>query len=198
MIRTIRRTTAHRALGAAGLLVTGAVLLTGCSSSSSATATASPSATASTASAGGSGSAQFTAYRQCLSQHGVTLPSGRPSGQRSHNPSAHPSHSGGYGGGGYGGGFGFGGGASESPAMQAAQKACAADAPKGGFGRGGGAAGSSALVAFESCMKSNGVTVTGGMRSLATTDPKTAAALKVCKVLLPTRGGANPSATPSA
>jgi hypothetical protein len=208
MIRTIRRTTAHRALAAVGLIVSGAVVLTGCSSGSSSTASASasPSANSSAsagAGAGGRNSAQFTAYRQCLTQHGVTLPtghfSGRPSGGFSGRPSGRPS--GGFGGGGFGGG-GFGG-ASANPSEAAAAKACASLAPKGGFGGGGfgGAGGSSALVAFTGCMKSNGVTVTDQqLRSLASsTDPKTVAAYKICKALLPTRGthGASPSATPS-
>ena len=202
MIRTIRRSTAQRALAAAGILASGALLLTGCSSSSPKTATAAASASASTG-AGGSGSAQFTAYRTCLSQHGVTLPTGRPSGHFTGRPSGRPtdrpsgSHTGGYGGG-FGGGFGFGG-ASANPSEAAAAKACASLMPKGGFGgRGGGAAGGTAMAAFTSCMKDNGVTVTGGLRGLSTTDPKTAAALKICKPLLPTRGsGPSPSATPS-
>ncbi|QMU66904.1 hypothetical protein [Streptacidiphilus sp. P02-A3a] len=200
MIRTIRRTTAHRGLIAAGVLVSGAVLLTGCSSSS--TASASSSSTPA-AGASSSGSSQFTAYRTCLSQHGVTMPSGHFSGRPSGRPSDRPSgsHSGGYGGGYGGGGFGFGGGASANPTMAAAAKACASLAPKGGFG-GGGAGGSSALVAFIGCMKSNGVTVTDQqVRSLSTsTDPKTVAAYKVCDALLPTRGSKGPGAgaSPSA
>ncbi len=197
MIRTIRRTTAHRGMIAAGVLVSGAVLLTGCSSSSTANASSS---SAPSASASSGGSTQFAAYRTCLSQHGVTMPSGhfsgRPSGRPSDRPSGYPSHSGGYGGG-FGGGFG---GASANPSMAAAAKACASLAPKGGFG--GGAGGSSALVAFIGCMKSNGVTVTDQqVRSLSTsTDAKTVAAYKVCSALLPTRGSRSPSAgtSPSA
>jgi len=199
MIRTISRTTANRALAATGLLVSGAVLLTGCSSSSP--SSASPAASSSPSAAASGAASQFTAYRQCLSQHGVTMPTGRPSGHFSGRPSGRPSgsHSGGYGGGGYGGGFGFGGGASANPTEAAAAKACASLAPKGGFG-GGGAGGSTALVAFTGCMKDHGVTVTGGTRGMNTTDPKTAAALAICKALLPTRGTHSPAAstTPSA
>ncbi|MFC1410578.1 hypothetical protein ACEZCY_15075 [Streptacidiphilus sp. N1-12] len=191
-----------RALAAAGIVSLGALLLSGCSSSSAKTATAQPSAS-------GSGSAQFSAYRDCLAKHGVTMPtgrpggfggnrSGRPSGGFSRNPSFHPSNrpSGGYGGGGFGG---FGG-ASANPSAQAALKACASLAPQGGFGgRGGGGAGNTALAAFTSCMKDHGVTLpaNGGLRSLNTADPKTAAAYKVCKALLPTPG-ATPAPTPTA
>ena len=196
MTRTISRTTANRGLAAAGLLVTGAMLIAGCSSSSSSSKTASASVSPSASS---SGAAQFTAYRQCLTQHGVTMPTGNPSGR----PSGRPS--GGYGGGsGGGGGYGggFGGGASANPSESAAAQACASLRPsgQGGFGGGGGAAGgSSALTAFISCMKSNGVPVTDQqVRSLSSsTDAKTVAALKVCKPLLPTGPGGAPSSSPS-
>jgi hypothetical protein len=185
-----------RALAAAGIVSLGALLLTGCSSSSAKTATAQPSASAS-ASASASGAAQFTAYRNCLSQHGVTLPSGRPSGGFSRNPSDRPSNrpSGGYGGGGFGG-------ASANPATQAAMKACASLAPAGGFG-GGRGVGGTALAAFTSCMKDHGVTVSPSGRPgmVNTADPKTAAAYKVCAALLPAPGsgaaGATPPATPA-
>ena len=200
-----------RALAAAGIVSLGALLLSGCSSSSPTTAAAQPSASGSAA-----GGAQFTAYRNCLSQHGVTMPTGRPgggnfsrnpsdrpSGGFSRNPSFRPSDrpSGGYGG---GGGFGFGG-ASANPSAQAALKACASLAPKGGFGgRGGagagGAGGGTALAAFSSCMKDHGITVpaNGGLRSLNTADAKTAAAYTICKALLPTPGGGAAGATPPA
>jgi hypothetical protein len=124
------------------------------------------------------------AYRDCLSQHGVNLPTARPTG--------------GFGGGGGGGGFGFGGGASANPTMQAAMQACASLRPTGGFGGGRGGFNSSAMAAFRSCMKDHGVTLpsNGGFRALNnTTDPKTAAAYNTCKPLMPTR---SPGAAPSA
>ena len=199
MINSLSRTTAHRALAAAGLLASGAMLLTACSSSSSATATAASSAGASASSAAGNGMA---AYRTCLSQHGVTLPSGRPSGSFSHNPNApRPSHSSGYGGGYGGGGYGGYGGASANPSTAAAMQACASLRPKGGGFGGGKGLGGTALAAFTSCMKDNGVTVNAaGLGALLkSTDAKTVAALKVCKPLLPTRGGNGaPSPSPSA
>ncbi|MHA6761668.1 hypothetical protein [Streptacidiphilus sp. PAMC 29251] len=184
-----------RALAAAGIVSLGALLLSGCSSSSPKTVAAQPSAS-------GSGSAQFSAYRDCLAKHGVSMPTGRPGGF-SRNPSDRPSGgfsrnpsdrpSGGYGGGGFGG-------ASANPSAQAALKACASLAPAGGFGggRGGGGAGGTALVAFNSCMKDHGITLpaNGGLRSLNTADPKTAAAYKVCKALLPTPGS-TPAPTPT-
>jgi hypothetical protein len=83
--------------------------------------------------------------------------------------------------------------------MQAAMQACASVRPSGaaGFG-GGGGFNSTAMAAFTSCMKDHGVTVpaTGGTRSLNTADPKTAAAYKTCKVLLPTRSS-SPSPSPT-
>ncbi|MEY9965537.1 hypothetical protein ABIA33_003583 [Streptacidiphilus sp. MAP12-16] len=182
-----------RALAAAGVLSLGALLLSGCSSATAKTSAAQPSSSS-------SGGAQFSAYRQCLSQHGVTLPTGRPSGRPTDRPSGGAGGGGGYGGG-FGGFGGFGGaGASADPATQAAMKACASLRPSGG--RGGGNFNSTALAAFTSCMKDHGVTLpaNGGLRALNTADPKTAAAYTICKALLPTRGTRSPgaSASPSA
>jgi hypothetical protein len=189
-----------RALATAGVLGLGALLLSSCSSSNAATtAAAQPSVS-------GSGSTDFAAYRDCLAKHGVTLPTGRagggfsrnpsdrPSGGFSRNPSDRPSDrpSGGY-------GFGFGG-ASADPTTQAAMKACASLAPKGGFGGRSGAGGGTALVAFTGCMKDHGITLpaNSGLRAVNTADPKTAAAYKICKALLPAPGaGASPGASPS-
>ncbi|MDH6136704.1 hypothetical protein P3T37_006135 [Kitasatospora sp. MAA4] len=179
--------TTIRSAGAGALLVSGVLLLTGCSSSSTATtASSSPSPSAAASASGGRGQA-MEAYTTCLSQHGVTLPSrpsGRPSGHPSGNPSDRPS--GGYGGGGYGGGFG----ASASPEMKAAMQACASLRPQGGQGRGnGGGLNSTAMQAFTGCMKDHGVTIpaTGGLGALNTADPATAAAYKTCAPLLPAR-----------
>jgi hypothetical protein len=178
---THRNAARARAAATAGLLGLSTVLLAACGSSASSSASAaqaSPSAS--------TRGAAMRAYRDCLSQHGVNLPTARPSG--------------GFGGG-FGGAFGSGlGGASPNPAMQAAMQACASLRPKGGFG-GRGGFNSSALAAFRSCMKDHGVTLpaNGGFRALNTTDPKTAAAYTTCKPLLPARSpGASPSASASA
>lgn len=148
----------------------------------------------------------MTAYRDCLSQHGVDLPSFPPRGslpsvRPSGRPSGHPS-----------GGFrGFGGfgrsGASADPKTQAALQACAALRPQfDGRGAGGaGDAGSSAFQAFASCLKDHGVTLPasapspgatnrprsgrfGGLSGgLDTADPKIAKAFTTCRPLLPRR-----------
>jgi hypothetical protein len=184
---------------AAGIAAVG--LIAGCSSSSgSGTAAA-------TAAASGTGNAAYSAYTQCLSQHGVTLPShGAFGGRRSHSPGAgytpgtRPS-------GGYGGGYG--GFASADPSFAAAAQACASLRPTGaaGFGGGGFGGGSSRLTAFRSCMTQQGEavpttrptamsTATGDARylnGLNAADPKVAAALNVCKALIPT-----PTVSPTA
>jgi hypothetical protein len=202
---------AGRAVAAMAVPVIAAAVLAGCGSSSS-----SPTAAAGATSAAGSstGSANgYTAYLSCLQQHGVTFPA-RPSGGA--RPSGRPS--GGFGGGGGGGGFGFGGGGTPNPAASAAEAACASVRPTGGAGFGGGgfgggAAGGTALVAFRNCMTQQGVTIpttrptafpsgaptasaAPGSRyldGLNASDPKVAAALKVCEPLIPTRG-ASPTA----
>lgn len=187
---------------AAGIAAVG--LIAGCSSSSSTGTTADATSAASAASG-------YSAYTACLTQHGVTLPSRGAfgAGRRTHaagsyTPGARPS--------GGAGGFGGFGGASANPTMAAAIQACASDRPTGaagGFGGGGGfSGGSSRLTAFRSCMTQQGEalpttrptavsTATGSARylnGLNPSDPKVAAALKVCDALIPT---ASPKATAS-
>jgi hypothetical protein len=183
------------AAGLATLLV-----VAGCSAgassktaSSTSGSTGSPSSSASASSS--NRAADFQAYTQCLSQHGVTLPtfsarpdfSGRPRPSGSFvRPSGAPRS------GGPGGRFGFLG--SADPSTRAAMQACQSLAPQGGFGggfaRGGGATISAAtFAAFKSCMSDNGVTITQtdpqqALRSLNRSDAKTAAALKVCQPII--------------
>ena len=83
-------------------------------------------------------------------------------------------------------------------------QACASLRPQGGFGGFGGRRQISAttFAAFKSCMTDNGVTITAtdpqqGIRGLNRSDPKTAAALKVCQPILG-QGGAPPSPNPAA
>ncbi|MFE4859065.1 hypothetical protein [Streptomyces sp. NPDC056670] len=197
---TARAAIAARAAVSAAAVAACGLLLAACSSSAaSGSAQAKPTASASATAKG------MDAYRQCLAQHGVTM-APRPSG------SARPKGAGGPSGatrrpGGGGGGFGgFGGGASADPAQRQAAQACASERPQFN-GRGGGGADSTAMKAFTSCLKDHGVVLPsaspgagGGMRGLNTADPKSAAALQVCKALLPQRRSAppTPSASPTA
>jgi hypothetical protein len=130
------------------------------------------------------------AFRQCLRQHGVTLPeqgrraqgggppSGRPTGRPTGRPSDFPSL---------------------SPSRRQAVQACASLAPNGG--RFGGVD-QSALKAFQSCMSRHGVKITNSFRPgalrTATADPKAAAAFRTCRALLPQRQAAPTSPSPSA
>lgn len=189
---------------AAGVAAVG--LIAGCSSNSGSASTAST-----TTSSSSGGNSAYSAYTQCLSQHGVTLPSRGAYPHRSPGAGFTARPTGGYGG--YGGGGGFGGGgafASANPTMAAAMQACASDRPTGGYGGfggfGGGAGGSTRLTAFRNCMTQQGEPIPttpptaaapGGSRylgGLSTADPKVAAALAVCKPLIPT--GA-PTAAPT-
>jgi hypothetical protein len=176
-------------------------LIAGCSSGNG-------SANVAATSTASSGSAAFSAYTQCLSQHGVTLPSGGFGGRRTRSPGAGftPGAGRSYGGFGGGGGGAF---ASANPTMAAAMQACASLRPTGGAGFGGG---STRLTAFRNCMTQQGEAVpttrptavptapaTGDARylnGLNPSDPKVAAALAVCKPLIPTAGArASASAT---
>lgn len=187
------RIPARQAAAVAGLVVAGSLLAAcGGGSSSGSTPVAAAASASSTAGAGGN-----AAYRTCLSQHGVTLPSRSPGQGRP---------TGGAGGGGFGG-------FSVSPQMQAAMQACASLRPTGGAFPGG--RGGTALTAFRNCMNQQGVAIpttrptarptarptvspTDGSRfylgGLDPNDPKVAAALRVCSPLLPSRGA---SARPS-
>lgn len=145
---------------------------------------------------GSSASGSFTAYRNCLSQHGVSLPSGGPG-------------SGGFG----GGGFGGGGSGGTSSTFQKAAAACASLRPSfgsggsGGFGGFGGSGGSggggfyTAIQAFRTCMSDHGESIpttrptsppSAGSSSadrflngLNPSNSKVAAALKACESKLP-------------
>ena len=170
---------------AVGMLL--AVAACGGSSGSAAGSTTSTT----TSAAGGSRNAAFSA---CLKQHGVTLPAGGigPSGPPGQGtPGSRPA-----------GGFGSGGPAISIPGvsaqqLQAAMSACGSKLPSGGFG--GGAGNSQALQAYLSCLKDHGVTVPtstsgttprgqGSVLGAVRSQPKFAAANKVCQALLPTFG----------
>ncbi|MCH0557762.1 MULTISPECIES: hypothetical protein [unclassified Streptomyces] len=210
------RTTAgalRAGVSVAVLAVSGALLLTACSSSpGSASASDKPSGSA-TASSGRAGGPQaMEAYRQCLSQHGVDLPTFARRSPGAPRPSGSPRARGGFGGGGF---PGFGG-ASPDATTQKALDACKSLRPQF-TGRGGaGGANSTAFRAFTSCLKDHGVVVPppspgttngagrrgrlGGLRDLNTSDPKTAKAYETCKALLPQRpsGSGTPSPTVTA
>jgi hypothetical protein len=163
-----------------------ALLLAGCggSSGSSSNAAAASASTASTATA----PAAMSAFLTCLKQHGVKVSgqhfTARPHG--SFSPGAVPSGS-------PRPGASFGG------QNSAAFKDCSKYAPSG-FGRSfNRAISSSALAAFKSCLRSNGVKVTGTTASailaeLRNSTGKTASAVKTCRVLLqPTASTPSPS-----
>jgi hypothetical protein len=175
---------------ASGIAAAG--LIAGCSSSSGGSA-----AVAATNAAGATSG--YSAYTACLTQHGVTLPSRGAfgAGRRSH-PAGSFTPGAGHTYGGFGGGGAY---ASADPSMAAAMKDCASVRPTGAAGGGGGfGGGSSRLTAFRNCMTQQGeavpttrptaaATATGEARylnGLNATEPKVAAALKVCEALIPT------------
>lgn len=154
-----------------------AVTVTGCGGGDDAAATT-PQA------AGDSGSSSRAAFAECLRKNGVTLPSGRPGARPTDRPTDRPSD----GPSGRPSG-GFGGFRSMDPALSKAFEACRSLMPQDGRGRFGRRGGDpQALQAFRTCMKDNGAELPagGGVRGLATADPKVAKAYDKCKVLLPT------------
>jgi len=192
---------------ALALLVPGIALALAACGGSSTNSSASASVTGGTGSSGaaGGGSTDVTAYRTCMSKHGVTLPTAgfgggmRPSGTPTGTPNGMPG--GMAGGGGSAGAGGPGGGAAlpsgvDATAFQKAEAACASLRPTGfPGGRPAASIGAAALKAFSSCMKDHGVTATNGLQGLDRADSKVAAALRTCSVLLP---AVTPTATPAA
>ncbi len=175
-----RRPTTRAALSLAGGLAA-LLTLTACGGDSAADAAAEATAAATAP----SGAPDFTAYRDCLAENGVTLPDmGAPGGERpSAMPSAMPS----------GGPGAFPGGLPDGvdqEAFDAAQAACADLAPVGGPGGAGGpvAIDESAVAAFRSCLADNGVEVAESddpFAGLDRGDPTVTAALDTCSPLLP-------------
>lgn len=163
---------ARLACGAA-VMGLAALLITGCGSKAA-------------ASGGAASDSGFTAYRTCLSQHGVSLPTSRPSGA----PGS--------------GGFGGFGGGGDSSTFEKAAKSCASLRPSFGGGRnGGGFAGGgfgTALQAFRTCMSDHGEPIPTArptspeagsspqdrfLNGLNPGNSKVAAALKACESKLP-------------
>jgi len=142
---------------------------------------------ASASSAGGStttvaGNASQTALRDCLKQHGVTLPAGFGGGNGTRPSGETP------------GSFPAGGTPGSLPAGVDAQKLQSAFQACGGTGGGfpGGGRNSQALQAYTACLGDHGVKVPN--RTASSTPPTFdrnsstfIAANKVCAALLPTR-----------
>ena len=178
----------RKAYSRAGIItiVSAGMLLIGACSGSSGHAAAAAGASSGAPSSGSGGG--FQAYRDCLSQHGVTLPA------RNRNQS-NSSASGGFG--------GFNGQFSAPPGVDqatfaAAQQACANLRPTGNGG--GGARGGAAAAAYRSCLADHGVTVPstssgGPPPSIDRNDPNFAAANQACRALLPSRGSSNSSSS---
>jgi hypothetical protein len=198
------------------LAASAALLLAACGGGGSAKA---GSATSSTTTPGGR--FRNAAFTSCLKQHGVTRPAGAYGGRRPRGGSGASGASGASGSSGAGGsgrrGFGFGGGGPgisvpgvSAQKVQAAFSACRSDLPNGGrFGGGGGfGADAGAVKAYLSCLSDHGVKVptttsgstpagTGSALRTVRNDPKFAAANKTCQALLPARGAATTTTTPS-
>jgi hypothetical protein len=149
----------------------------GSSGSSAGAAATAPTASATTAPNGApttaAGAAQFEAYTDCLSQHGVTIP---PRTRGSSVPTGAAPSSSAPGGAGRGG-FGLN---TNDPTVQAAMQACASLRPQftgqggggGGFGP-GGAQRTQQFQAYLSCLSDNGVTVPS--TTVTSTQPPTTA-----------------------
>ena len=186
-----------------GLLAAGLVLAA-CGGSSH-PATAASTSTTSTTVAGGRGGgragAALTAFRSCMSSHGVTLAT-RPRGA-SGAPSTTPGETrpSGGGGGGFGGGN-FANRFNTPPAgvdptkYKAALAACRSKLPTGT----GNALNNTAFQAYRSCLKDHGVTLpaTGGTGSINRNDPKVQTAMKTCQPLLPAGGFGRSTTTTTA
>lgn len=201
-----------RRIAALGCLLAAGLVLAACGGSShsaSASTTPSSGATSTTTAGGANGrgaaaQAALTAFRTCMSSHGVTvtLPTGgRNRGAGGTPPSttpgetrpARPNGGAGFG----GGGGGFANRFATAPAgvdktkYAAAYTVCKAKLPTfSGLGGGAGGANNSAFQAYRSCLSDHGVTLptSGGAGNINRNDPKVVAAMKTCAPLLPAGG----------
>jgi len=186
----------------AAVLACGVVLAAcGGSSSPKAVSSTSPTTAATTpSSAGGANTAALQAFRSCLTQHGVTLPTFTP---RTTTPGATTPAAGTSGSGsGTGAGRGFGGGGGlnavfNNSADAAAVQACQNLLPPGYLAQ--QQARQNQLAAFDSCMADHGVTITTTPAGTSPTSiDTTSAAYKTCSPLLPTRPAAGSTTTTTA
>jgi ABC-type glycerol-3-phosphate transport system substrate-binding protein len=190
------------------------LVLAACGGGGAKAGASSSSTTTEVPSGSSNGARDTSAFRQCLSEHGVTLPSGNfggppggangsaPNGSAPNGSLPNPGANGGPPQGGFSGG--------NDPKFQQAIQACRSKLPNGTFpngGRGGGfGQNSQAFQAYTSCLKDHGVKVParpsganaaanpGGLRNLQS-DPKFTAANNTCQVLLPARNAGNGATT---
>ena len=181
-------------------VIAGALVAAACSGSGGGKVAAG--STASPSSASSSSNAAFQAYRDCLAQHGVTLPQrqrNQSSQSGASDASGPPSDQSGGPGRGFNGQFSLPPGVDQST-FDAAMQACANLRPAGG---GGGGRGGAAGAAYRSCLADHGVTVPstssgGPPPSIDRNDPNFASANQVCRALLPNRGqNGSPSSSSS-
>jgi hypothetical protein len=198
----------HKRLLRLPAFATGAVLVLGLAScGGSASPSSAASATTTPTTTKGGSSASQSAFRDCLSKQGVNLPAGfgngGPGGPGGNGgpPEGGPP-TGGTPGGNPPGSLPAGGGEKFRKALQA----CGNLAPAGGF-RGGGNPNPAALKAYTSCLSDHGVKVPtstsgstparpGGELGALRTDPKFAAANKICRPLLPAFGSTTTTTVP--
>ena len=177
-------------------LTTGLLSACGSSSSSSSSGSSSVASASSASGPGGPSAGRRGAFRQCLQQHGVTLPPRPPGG----GPGGAGGGPGGPGGGGLPGGPPPGGGLQQrDPKLAAAVRAC------GGFRRGGRfRLRRAAVQQYVTCVRQHGYNLPNpnfsgrGPVFPATirTDPKFQAASRACQALLtppPLAGGSSSS-----
>ena len=183
-------------LGMFGGLLAAGIILAGCGGGTSHAAGASTGASTSTTVGGADRGAALSAFRDCMSSHGVaiTLPN-RPGNGNGGPPSTTPGETRpvrtpGSGLGGFGGNFAdrF----KTPPAgvdptkYKDALAACRSKLPTGGFNP----RNNTAFQAYRSCLKDHGVALpaSGGAGSVNRNDPKVKAALATCLPLLPAGG----------
>jgi hypothetical protein len=196
-------------LGALGCFLAAGLVLAACGGGTSHAAASTNGTTTTTAGGNGNGDgngggrgAALVAFRDCMSSHGVTLPT-RPRTGNGVPPSTTPGETRpqGVGDGAGPGGFpGFGGGnladrfntppvGVDATKYKAALAACKSKIPT----RGANPLNNSAFLAYRSCLKDHGVTLptlggSGGGGSFNRNDPKVKAALATCRPLLPAGG----------
>jgi hypothetical protein len=201
-------------LATIGCVLAAGLVLAACGGGSGSSAGASTSTTTAPAGqagqTGGNGGrfgTALNAFRECMSSHGVTLPTGARNGNRT-PPSTTPGETFPRRG---GGGSGFGNFANRfntaPPGVDATKYKAALDACRSKLPTGSGLPDNSAFQAYRSCLQDHGVTLpatgtAGSGNGINRSDPKVQAALKTCAPLLPAgfgrRGGTGSTTTTTA
>jgi hypothetical protein len=183
-----------RASGLLGGALIAVLALAACGGTSHAASASTNTTTTTPGSGGFRNGAALSAFRDCMTSHGVTLPQRPRRGNANGNRTPGSSRP---------GGRGFGGGEffdQPPPGVDATKYRSALSACRSKLPTGGGFRNNSAFQAYRSCLQDHGVTLPAqgaNPGSFNRNDPKVQTAMKTCAPLLPQGFGRSTTTTTS-